>query len=873
VNKRFQKSPYCKINTYILLKKLIKHFFSIAICLLCFHIGVAQDKPEKQDSIDANANDTTTAAGKGLFDVPIPHNADSGEISIAKKKAFLYGNAIVKYGDIELKAAIIEIDFESSIVTAYGREDTSTNKIVGKPEFKESNEEFTSDTIIYNLKTKKGIIRGIVSEVSEGFLHARMTKKHETGEIHLADGRFTTCDAEHPHYYFALTKAMVRPDNKIISGPLYVVIADVPLPIGLPFGYFPSKKGRASGFIIPQYGEDRRKGFFLSGGGYYFALSDHMDLGITGEIYTKGSWGTTVRSQYKKRYKYNGNLNFQMSNVVISEKGLEDYSKNQSYSLRWSHSQDPKANPYSSFSASVNFETSGHTDYNANNHNDLLRTQQSSSISFRKKWPNAPFNLTANMDARQNTKTHEVNMSLPVVSFNMDRIYPLQKKQAVGRPKWYEKLTLSYSSNMKNLINTKDSTLIEVLRPDSFKTAYQHRVPVSLPIKLGKFFTLSPNMNYSGMIYTKKLDRDYSDEFKRVVTDTVQRIQYLHQLESSVSLSFKPTLYGMFSFKPQWIKQRIHAIRHVMNPSVSFSYKPKSFIDDSKYREVQYQIDSLGNTDTYNPYQGFDLYGLPSGTKESGSVSFALDNNLEMKVKNRKDTTEEFTKVKIIDRLNFSTRYNIFADSLRWSPISFSASTRLLKSMNVNISGSFDQYGYDPENGRKVSHSLFSQTGQLARLTSIRLTTGYNFKPKTDKKGREIKHDEYYYDPYFGEMYYADFDIPWGLNVNYSFNWSSRFNSKTKKFEPTVNQSVTANGNVSLSDKWKINVRSGYDFRMNKFSNTSVSISRDLHCWAMDFNWIPFGRIQSYNFRIYIKSSVFEGVEYKIQEDERRYNY
>lgn len=858
--------------------RFLLYIFLIIIVITEINTAQGQVKPLAKDTINTENEDTIPKADATTeIEAPIDYSAsDSIIFSIEGQIVYLYKDAVVNYGEIELKADYIEFDLANSEIYACGLPD-STGTMQGKPIFSEKGDVYNTDEIRYNFKSKKAYITGVITKQSDGFLHSKITKKQEDGSIHIAGGKYTTCDLEHPHFYIALTKAIVKPGEKIVSGPLYFVIEDVKIPfIGLPFGFFPSKKGRASGFIIPTYGEEKRRGFYLQNGGYYFTLSDYWDLAITGEVYSKGTFGINAKSRYKKRYRYNGNFDLRYQSFIESEKGLPDYSKRNSYSIRWTHAQDPKANPFSNFSANVNFETNSYSAKNARTHEEMQNSQKSSSVSFRKSFPNAPFNFTANLQASQNTQSKTVNLSLPTMNLNMNTIYPLKKKNPTGDQKWYEKLSVGYSSNFKNTVIAADSVLFEEETLDKLKTGYSHNVPISLPIDLGNisFVTIRPSLGYKGVINTRWIEKSYHHEYRTedtiyndyIKTDTLSGIKYAHQYDASISLNINPRWYGTYNFTPEWLKSRIPAIRHMIQPTVTFSFKPPSFIDDSDYNRTV-QKDSLRNTEDYDIFSGVGAYGAPGKSRRSGSISFALNNNLEMKIRNKNDTTSEAKKVKLLESFNINTSYDIFKDTCKLSNITFRASTNILQKIKLSLNGIYDPYVHDMNDGQQTRYYVWEKPGQKLRLQSARLTTGMTFKSKTDKDGNkagDMPSENSVFDPY--SVQYVDFNIPWSLNVDYSIDYRSLFDKTRKKFKSEIKQNIRTSGNFSLTDKWKLTFSGSYDFDAKKLSSTSLGIVRDLHCWEMTFNWVPMGAIQQYNFRIAIKSNVFDGVEYKIDK-------
>ena len=879
----------------------------ILIIHFLFYLGVslsAQDtipRP-KEDSLPADTIETTDTAKKwsqaNYLDTKVNYDAqDSIIFSNDYKKVYLYNNAKVNYGSISIEAARIEYNFKTNQAIAKGITDTAGN-YVQRPHFNDGNEEFDADTLRYNFETKEGLIYGVMTEQNDGYLHSKLTKRHKTGEFHVSDGKYTTCDRAHPHFYVRLTKAIVNPNGKIVSGPLYFVIHDVPVYfLYLPFGVFPNTQEYNSGIIMPEYGEEQRRGFFLRNGGYYFALNDYMDLAITGDVYSNGTWGTNISSNYKLRYKFSGNVNIRYRNDVSGIKGLPDYSRNNSFSIRWSHRQAAKANPYRDLSASVNFQTNGFNKKHSENLDEYLESQKSSNISYRRQWPDKPFNLTANLSADQNTSTNKVNMSLPVMNFNVNRIYPFKKYGEGNTDKWYNDLQFSYKAGFKNRLSTTDSTLFDRQSLNNLKTGFEHRIPISLPINIFNDFTLSPNIDYKGVMYKKSIrkhwvdqliqprertidgeTRQYTDTIKEtVVTDTLNQLSYAHQVSTSLSFGYNTRLYGMYQFKPEFINKRIKAIRHVINPSVNFSYTPQSFIDDSKYYKNYRSGYSIENGDTtwrekrYSIYEGVGMYGTPRSSNRSGSINFSLSNNVEMKVSNPQDTSKKEKKIKLLENLSMNTSYNIFADSLNWSKINISGSTSLLDNINIRFGGTFDPYTVD-STGNTIDEFEFTDNQRLARLTDANFSLSMSLNPNSGNSESGESDKKRFINPFYpySKYAYANFNAPWDISLNYNFYYSkNKFNPETQEFESSKRQTLSFNGSLSPTDKWDISFRSGYDFEQNKITSTSIDINRDLHCWQMSFNWVPFGPRKSFHFQISIKSSVFSDLKY--EKNERYY--
>lgn len=806
-----------------------------------------------QDSV------TELTISADAVDAKIEYSArDSILLSIAQHKVFLYGEAQINYKDIQLKAGYIEFNMDSNLVYARGVAD-STGQIIEKPVYTEGEEEFLAEEMRYNFETKRGIVTGVFSEQSGGYLHSAVTKMHEDGEIHLRNGKYTTCNnPDHPHYYFAMTKAIVVPNDKIVSGPLYFVLADVPTPIALPFGYFPNQNKQHSGILIPSYGEDNARGFNLQDGGYYFAINDYMDLALTGDIYSKGSWSLRAESNYIKRYKFNGHFNAEYSNLVLGDEGLPDYQKSKEFWIDWTHSEDPKAHPNSSFNASVRFGTSSFQEYNSTNSADYLSNEFGSSVSYTKRWPNSPFNFSANLRHNQNTQSKMVTLSLPEMTFTMNRIYPFERQNSSSPGRWYEKISLSYTSNLKNTVSEPDSI---VLTPDAeWKYGFQHSIPLGASYKFWKFFSFNPQVDYKGVVLPSYLNRYMIND--SLATDTVHEFRYAHAIDPSVTVSFSPQLFGMYQMKnPGWLQ----AVRHVMSPSVSFSYKPDLGEDELRYKQ-EIQVDTTGHIQQYSIFSN-GVFTAPQAQGEYGRFNFSLGNNLEMKVRDDKDTTQEFRKIKLLDRFNFSTGYDMFADSLNWSNLSVSAGSSLLDIINLNASASYSFYDVD-STGTTINAFLLDTENQFMRLNyfdigvGMRLSSG-KFQSTTqtenepDSDVRQLLRDDDF------EDMDVDFSVPWNLRIDYKFRVNRQFNVQTQEFESTPTQTLRFSGDITLTRNWKIGFSSGYDFDAKKLTYTTANIYRDLHCWEMRFSWVPFGTRQSYTFQINIKSSILQDVKWK----------
>ncbi len=844
---------------------------------------------------DSMATDSVKAP---FIEAPINYNAeDSIIVSFDGQKVFLYNNAKVTYQEIELTAYYIELDLETKEVYAEGIMD-STETLIQKPVFKDGNEEFESKTLRYNFDSEKGIITEVVTEQGEGFVHSTRTKKISKDAFILVDGKYTTCDADHPHFYLHLSKAKVISNKKIITGPAYMVLEDFPIYFPfLPFGFFPNTPTYSSGILIPTYGEEQNRGFFLRDGGYYWAAGQYFDLSVQGDIYSKGSWGTKVHTNYKKRYKFNGSFNFNYALNKYGEKGLNTYTKNPQFAVTWSHSQDAKANPNQTFSASVNFSTSGYDKQNSYTAETYLRTQKQSSISYTKKFENTPFNMSVNLRHSQNSVDTTIVLSLPEMTFSMAKVYPFRKKNRSGSVKWYENFGINYTGNMKNTISAKEYEILHTSLSRDWKNGIKHNIPIALPnFNLFKYVNVSPGFNYNEKWYFKKYDYSYHadelynnayDDETHVRIDTITGLNRVY--DYSYSLSTSTNIYG--TFKPLNPKSKIDGIRHKITPTVGFSYRPD--FGASKYGYWQkVQIDSLGNVDYLDINKG-GIYGGSPGKGASGSITFSVNNNIEMKVLDTRDSTKtdgekKYRKVKILDNLSIGSSYDLIADSMNLAPFSIRARTTIA-GVSINMGGTLDPYMVD-ENYKKIHKYVWNEKhgiAKLGRLTRANLSFGMNFKSKQQQKdddnntnsinntedkiggvppnnevGNDVKKN-------LPSIYdgYSDFSIPWDFSFDYSLAYSGpSLNSPKGKYTQTLG----LRGNLSLTDKWRVNMQTNFDIMAKEFALTTFNVSRDLHCWQMTFNFVPFGYMKSYSFTINAKSTLLKDL--KLSKRQSRYD-
>jgi hypothetical protein len=822
---------------------------------------------------------------RDAIDKQVIYSAPGGYIwnDLVRKRATLVKNGIVNYGDIEIKADSIIFDMTTNEVFAVGIKD-STGKVTGKPAFKSGSQSFESDTLRYNFKTEKAVVKNIITEQEQGFLHSRVTKLLEDGTSNIYKSTYSTCDLDTPHFYINLPRAKVYPGKKIISGPGNLVLEGIPLPLFLPFGYFPIQtKKAASGILIPKPHYEALRGYALTEGGYYFAISDHFDLTVKGSLFTNGSWLANAATTYYKRYKYKGNFTFSYAKNISGHKDLPDESKSTNYSLGWNFSQDAKARPGSRFSASVNMSSSAYDRNNSYNLNDHITTQRQSSISYSKTWAGTPFNFSASMNHSQNVKNKTVSINLPKMSFSASRIYPLKGKNQSGPAKWWQELQFQYTASLDNQVSTYDSLLFTSAVWNKMRSGFTHEAPLSFQIRPFKNFSISPSASYKGVLYTQKVERIWNPDLNAVIQDTMRGYFYGHALSPAISAGYSPQIFGMYDFiNPD---SRIDAIRHVMKPSVGFSFVP-SFkgLSSNMYRQVQ--IDSTGRTTNYSIYEG-GIFGTPSLQRKSGNVSFSLTNILEAKVYERNDTSGKPKKVNLIDNFGISTAYNIFADSLRWSPISMIMRTTLFGNLNLSVNSSFSLYGLNSK-GSQIGTFYFSQNRKLLRLNNFAVSLDFSvsdlLKGKKEKNtqtsarpaglgttgspgAQDLNSDTEQIpgaktgESQFDEYGYMKFNTPWSMDVSYSVSYYK------PAFKATISQALTVRGHLQLTKNMNITYNTGYDFTGKAITMTQITITRDLHCWNMSFNWVPNGNMKMWEFAIRVNASVLSDLKYERRKD------
>lgn len=839
--------------------------------------AVPRDTPAADTlAADTMQRDTARKPRKatGFLDGAIEgKSTDSLVYDVRNKLVYVYNEGDVTYQNSNLKADFMRIDMTDKTVFAYGKPDSLDGKaIVTKPEFSDGSASYQMDTITYNFATEKAKIKGVATQQGDGWLVGGSVKKMPDNTINIQDGMYTTCDeTDHPHFYLAMTKAKVQPGKKVITGPAYLVMEDVPIYfLGIPFGFFPINMGPKSGLLMPSYGEDGTRGFFLRDLGYYITLGDYADLAVRGGFYTLGSWEASAASRYIKRYKYSGSFNIQYSNIKTGEKGEPDYLKQSNFRVQWTHSQDAKANPGSTFSASVNFATSGYNRYSANTLNDILSTQTNSSISYSKSWTGTPFSLSANMAISQNSSNQSISLTLPTVVFNVSRIYPFKRKEKTGKDRWYEKISMQYTGKMTNSVTTTESEIFTKKTLENMKNGIEHSIPVSASFNVFNYINLSPSFNYNEKWFFKKVEYEWNPMTNKV--DTMANEYGFYRLYNySMSVSASTTVYGMYDFTKKKRDRKIQAIRHVLTPSIGFSYTPD--FGDFKYGYYKsLQRDSLGTTQTYSPY-AVNAYSVPSSGRNM-SMNFSLSQNLEMKVLSKRDTSG-VKKIKLIDELRISGSYNFLADSMRLSTIPISFRTTLFGNFGINLSATLDPYRLTPD-GKRINKLFFP-----GRIVSTGWSFGYTFKSRDDRSQTAINDitsipPEYmnpFYDPYgtmdpvlrrqYMAQTYYDFSLPWNFGFNYTVNYSiTTGNYPPKGYKKNVTQTVGFNGSLNLTPKMGITFQGGYDIKANRLTTSSVSITRDLHCWQMSFSWIPFGTYRSWSFNIGVKAASLSDLKY-----------
>ena len=856
-----------------------------------------------------------------MIDDVVNYQSSDSLVLTGNGTAFLHGKGNIKYKTMDLTSEYIRVKMDSSTIFARGVYDSIDDKWIGQPVFAEGQDKYESNELTYNLKTQKGFIRHVVTEQGEGWVISEKTKKMEGDVMMMADGKYTTCDDhDHPHFYLALTKAKVKPKSYIATGPAYLVVGDVPLPLAIPFGFFPFTDKYSSGLIMPTFGDDYSRGLYLRGLGYYFAINDYVDLQVTGDIYTKGTWAISAQSNYVWRYHFRGSLSFEYRKDVTGEKGMPDYSAATNMSIRWTQTQDAKANPYSTFSASVNFSTSGYNRSNINSYYNVKQNSEntkSSSISYTQRFPDAPWTITASASIQQRTKDSTLTLSLPDVSISMSTVHPFKRKKALGKEKWYEKIQLSYRGNIKNSITCKESYLLHSNFVRDWKNGVSHSIPISASFNLFKYITLSPSINYNEKWVFQRVDQSWDNELNQVHRDTTNGFFRLWDVSASMSMSTK--IYGFYTPIRKLFGDKVDRFRHVITPSISFSYRPdfteiqKKTLGTHYYDSYERPYldkatgDTLYEKVNYSRFQG-GVYS-PPGQGSSGNLSFSVGNNLEVKVRNDKDTTgkQPYKVISLIDNLSISGGYNFLADSMNWSLFSVNLRIKLPKPLNytINLSGNFDPYMYELNAfGNPVrTNKQYWHHGKFLNFLGTGTSFSYTFNNQTFKKlfdkiearrnkknapsgdtpteegapptdspeataidpsassksGRDRGSDDDERDGFHKTQ------IDWSLSLNYSVRYGenrSSFNYEKMKYDMMWTHNLSISGSLSLGKGWKVSATTSYDFKAKQFTYTNFNVTRDLHCWSMSASFVPFGPYKSYTFHIGVNASMLSDLKY-----------
>ena len=844
---------------------------------------------------DSLTLDSLNRQRKHGIDSPVEFSAnDSLLYQAGNGMAFLYGDSHVKYQNMDLKSEKIYLSLDSSLVHATGGRDTTTNQLFGNPVFQMGSDTYESDTMAFNFKTKKGFIQQVYTEQQEGYLSSQLSKRGANGELYLQHGKYTTCDEPHPDFYVALSRAKVRPGKDVVFGPAYLVVCDVPLPLAIPYGFFPFTKSYSSGFIMPTYGDETERGFYLRDGGYYFAINDKMDLKLIGEIYTKGSWGISGASNYRRRYRYSGSVYASYQNSITGEKNLPDYAKTTSFKIQWSHRQDAKANPYSNLSASVNFATSSYERNNLTsmyNPQTMTQSTRTSSVSYSTSFSSIGMSLSTTMNVNQNMRDSTIAMTMPDLNISISRFYPFKRKKMVGKQRWYEKIAMSYTGHFSNSISTKEDKLMHSDLIRDWRNGMQHSIPISASFTVFNYLNLTASFNFTDRTYSNKIMRSWDGT--QELRDTIYGFYNVYNYNMSLSASTK--LYGFLKPPSKFLGGKIQTVRHVFTPQVSLSYAPDFSASRYGYYETYQKTDSQGNVTLveYSPYQG-SLFGVP-GKGKTGSVSFDMSNNVEMKWRGAKDSIK---KISIIDEFGASMSYNMAAKIRPWSDLSTRIRLKLTKNYTFNMNAIFASYVYEADSvgatPRLSEHTTYWEQGKIGRFQGMSQNLSYTIsndkiskiikwlKGERDDKdksrgNRDEEAEEKNYenevesnvDPEMekakhgakkknagmaetDEDGYLPFSLPWSLSFGYGVTMREdtdvkKFNYNTMRYPYKFTQNLNMSGNIRLSDGWNISFTSGYDFENKKISMTTASLSRDLHCFNMSCSMV-LSPYTSYNF-------------------------
>lgn len=833
---------------------LFRCFVLITVMCLQFLTLNAQEEPPVE---------VQPASSSGLKSMVSYGARDSMRFDLINEIVYLYDSAYVEYEAMTIRAKYIRIDFRNHVITAQGDTDLAGNYL-SKAAFNDAGQAFEAHKLDYNYVSQKGRIQEVTTQQGDGFIITDVLKKDSANVIYLSHGQYTTCDLDHPHYSIRANKMKVIPDDKIITGPAYLQIADVPTPLAVPFGYFPNKKGRSSGILIPSYGESPAWGFFLKDGGYYWGVSDKLDFALRGDIYSRGSWGAKAYANYRVRYKYGGNVSVRYARNYNGDRELPTSTIVNGYSLRWTHQQDPKFNPSVRFSANVNINSSSYNQYNSTIANDYLSNTFQSNVAWAKTWKFGSF--STNLTHSQNTLTHNVDMGLPAAAFTVNRFYPFKNEERVGKAKWWDKIGMSYVSEFKNTLSITDSLLNEDIfaQPGYFsstvspkiRTGIRQQIPIATSFNVLDHYTLTPSVTFNSITQFKTITKTWNADSSKVYTDTINGARASFDFVTSVALSTK--FYGFYQFN----RTKFQTIRHVVTPTVSFNYMP-DFTDPKYGFWEEVQSNPAGAVSQYSIFEGGIFGSSPAG--KIGSLGMSLMNSWEGKLRNNEDTNSVTAERRmLIDALNFGASYNFFAEHFNWSQINGSMRMKVFRLFDLNTSFTADPYMMS-ETGVRIERYEIKNNKRLARLTSASFSLGTSLRPggfgaaqsRDSERGTQAEVDMINANP----GAYVDFNVPWSLNVQYNVVWS--------KFSmiPTTTQTIRVSGDANVTPKWKVGFDSNYDFARGEFSYTSLNIYRDLHCWELQFNWIPFGFRQSYNVTINVKSAVLQDLKLTRKRD------
>ena len=829
----------------------------------------------------------------------VTFSAKDSMLLIGRNNAFLFGEGEVEYADFKLNSETIEMRLDSTTVYASGVRD-SLGQLEGNPIFKDNSGEYESETMSYNFKTEKGYITNIITQQGEGYLTGGATKKNADGSFFLEDGRYTTCDNhDHPHFYINITRGKMVPKKNVVTGPAYMVLADVPLPLALPFGYFPFSKKYSSGIIFPTFGDDYQKGFYLRNGGYYFAINDYVDLALTGEIYTKGSWGVAGQSTYTKRYRFSGNFNFSYITTIYGDKGAPDYQKQNNFQLIWNHSQDTKANPNLNFSASVNFTTSGYSrnDLNSYYSSSFTENTKSSTVSLSYRFPGTKWNISATANIAQRTQDSTLAVSFPNINVAMSQTAPFKRKRSSGGEKWYEKIRISYSGQFQNSLTARQDQFFKKSLIRDWRNGMRHSLPVSATFSLFKYLNISPSVRFDDRMYSSKIRRQWDPNTYAEVADTTYGFYNVFDFTTSLSLDTK--IYGFW--KPmKFLGDKVQMIRHVMTPTVSFSWAPDFSNPGWGYYGAYTYADRNGKEVVRNySYFSHGLYGVPS-TGRTGVLSVNLANNLEMKVKSDRDSTG-VKKISLIENFSIGQSYNFAADSMNWSNLSTSIMLRLVKNFNLNLQANWDPYTYQlSESGAPVRVNVprWKAGKGWVRLASTGTSFSYTFnndtfRRKKNNQGNSPESDSGQDNQEFPDGTpeesaeftriaqerrqrrkeslendadadgYAKWECPWSLTLNYSVNYGyGEFDYHKLDYKGKFNQNLSVSGSIRPTKNWNFTMSCSYNFDTHKIAYMNCSVTRDLHCFTMTASFVPVGPYKSYTFHIAVKSSLLQDLKY-----------